>query len=77
MLRVFGWLCLFLLAGCASRALDPELENKDSAGEGSALLNDRGEAPELTSDVWINTEQPLRLEDLRGKVVLLDMWTFG
>jgi hypothetical protein len=27
--------------------------------------------------VWLNTNEPLRLEDLRGKVVLLDMWTFG
>jgi hypothetical protein len=25
---------------------------------------------------WINSE-PLTVEDLRGKVVLLDVWTFG
>lgn len=42
-----------------------------------ADLPDLGPAPELSSDVWINTEGPLRLADLRGKVVLLDMWTFG
>ena len=36
-----------------------------------------GPAPELTNSVWLNTDQPLRLADLRGKVVLLDMWTFG
>ena len=35
-----------------------------------------GEAPELRNDVWLNSE-PLRLADLRGQVVLLDMWTFG
>jgi hypothetical protein len=40
-------------------------------------LPDLGEAPELTNDTWLNTETPLRLADLRGKVVLLDMWTFG
>ncbi len=34
------------------------------------------EAPELHDDVWINSE-PLKLSDLRGKVVLLEMWTFG
>jgi len=40
-------------------------------------LEDLGPAPELNNQVWLNTDQPLRLEDLRGKVVLLDMWTFG
>ncbi len=36
-----------------------------------------GQAPELTNEVWLNTDGPLRLADLRGKVVLLEMWTFG
>ena len=36
-----------------------------------------GRAPELSNEVWINVDQPLRLADLRGQVVLLDMWTFG
>ena len=40
-------------------------------------LPDLGIAPELSNQVWINTDQPLRLADLRGKVVLLEMWTFG
>ena len=40
-------------------------------------LEDLGQAPELENEVWLNVDQPLRLADLRGKVVLLDMWTFG
>ncbi|MDX1437345.1 MAG: hypothetical protein R3335_11070 [Anaerolineales bacterium] len=40
-------------------------------------LDDFGEAPELNNEVWLNTDGPLRLADLRGSVVLLDMWTFG
>ena len=40
-------------------------------------LEDYGTAPELTNEVWLNTAGPLRLADLRGQVVLLDMWTFG
>jgi thiol-disulfide isomerase/thioredoxin len=36
-------------------------------------------APEFTqqdSESWINSE-PLSLDDLRGKVVLIDFWTFS
>lgn len=40
-------------------------------------LSNLGMAPELTNEVWINSTEALRLADLRGKVVLLEMWTFG
>ncbi len=33
-------------------------------------------APEITSPVWLNSE-PKRMADLRGKVVLVEFWTFG
>ena len=42
-----------------------------------ADLPDFGPAPELTNQVWLNVDRPLRLAQLRGKVVLLEMWTFG
>ncbi len=36
-----------------------------------------GPAPEIPSDLdWLNTDRPLRLADLKGKVVLLDFWTY-
>lgn len=35
-------------------------------------------APEFPSGLqWLNTDRPLTLRQLRGKVVLLDFWTYG
>ena len=33
-------------------------------------------APELATGEWINSE-PLKLKELRGRVVLIEFWTFG
>ena len=33
-------------------------------------------APEITGDRWINSE-PLSLETLRGRVVVVEFWTYG
>jgi len=34
-------------------------------------------APDFPSDTdWLNTQRPLSLHDLRGKLILLDFWTF-
>ena len=34
-------------------------------------------APEFPPLDWLNTDRPLRMADLRGKVVVLDFWTYG
>ncbi len=35
-------------------------------------------APEFPLNLaWLNTPHPLRLADMRGKVVLLEFWTYG
>lgn len=59
-----------LLAGCSA-----SLEATPTTG--APRLPDLGPAPELTTDTWLNTDHPLRLADLRGQVVLVEMWTFG
>lgn len=40
-------------------------------------LPNLGTASEIANKVWLNTDHPLHLTDLKGKVVLLKMWTFG
>jgi hypothetical protein len=57
------------LAGCSL------LSSSNSDSQPNELAN-LGPAPELTNTTWLNSNQPLRMADLRGKVVLLDMWTF-
>ena len=33
-------------------------------------------APDINNEIWLNS-QPLQLSDLRGKVVMVEFWTFG
>jgi len=75
---------LFLLGLSACGTVttpEPESETTDpmptTALPTHASLQDLGPAPELTNEVWLNVDAPLRLVDLRGKVVAIDMWTFG
>ncbi len=42
----------------------------------SAVRRPRVRAPELTGRAWLNTSTDLSLQNLRGKIVLLDFWTF-
>jgi len=55
-----------ILSGCSVQTI-----------QGNLTLQSLGPAPELENTVWINTDRPLRLADLRGQVVLVDMWTYG
>jgi len=68
------FLLVIFLLGCSAPFADV---GPAEAPTVVAALPDLGEAPELTNDIWLNTDIPLRLADLRGQVVLIDMWTFG
>jgi thiol-disulfide isomerase/thioredoxin len=74
---------LFLgLTACGTAAASPANQsgraaNPAAAQRTSASLPDLGSAPELSNTVWLNTPSALRLADLRGKVVGLEMWTFA
>lgn len=41
-----------------------------------ASLAVKGTPPELFNEVWLNSE-PLKLEELKGQVVIVEFWTFG
>ncbi|MBK7317257.1 hypothetical protein [Candidatus Villigracilis affinis] len=60
---------VILLTACAA--------TPKTAQTNLTTLPDLGPAPELKNDIWLNVDSPLRLADLRGKVVAIDMWTFG
>ncbi|PKL19741.1 MAG: hypothetical protein CVV48_16515 [Spirochaetae bacterium HGW-Spirochaetae-4] len=44
----------------------------------NGVPGDYGKAPPIIAEgPWINTDHPLSLEDLKGKVVLIDFWTYS
>jgi hypothetical protein len=42
----------------------------------AALVAEGERAPEIVGQAWINSP-PLSLEALRGRVVLVEFWTYG
>jgi hypothetical protein len=78
-----------VLAGCTSTLTSlparhkitgsqpDQVEDQVIAPQISVALDEYGPAPEWQNEIWLNTDAPLRLTELRGQVVLLEMWTFG
>lgn len=66
----------FESSGVVKEQLDA-LKGKQSSSEASGLLNAQVPAPDFTGGTkWLNTDKPLTLADLKGKVVLVDFWTY-
>ncbi len=59
----------WFLGGLVSTVVAGILAEPRSAQSGQTV------APEIRGDIWINTP-PLNWADLRGKVVLVEFWTF-
>jgi hypothetical protein len=75
---LFG-ICLAIsacaVAGMPPTALNPSEPNKPMTVKSN--LPDLGPAADFNNAPWINTDAPLTLTSLRGKVILVEFWTFG
>ncbi|MBC7543833.1 MAG: redoxin domain-containing protein [Candidatus Sericytochromatia bacterium] len=67
--------CFLAVITVLSVLLGPILSGKEKPAVAAATRLTAPEFPEGLS--WLNTRQPLTLRDLRGKVVLLDFWTYA
>ena len=62
---------LVYVTGLTKEVLSPFRSSSSSYKSSEAAT-----APDLAGGDWINSE-PLKLKDLRGRVVLIEFWTFG
>ena len=70
MRQIFNVLILLFITAIFSGNSFGQMNNSDKQG--------KVRAPELTGDKgWLNTDKPLSIAALKGKVVLLDFWTYG
>lgn len=71
---------LSAVAVCLLLAAAPVQAQEEKGGDEVSSSRERGRvrAPELEGGRgWLNTDKPLSIAGLRGKVVLLDFWTYG
>ncbi len=85
-MRWYGVAAILAIGGLVTAALmscKNPVSAATGAGHSASLSGFQGNelaqnAPDFPSGLeWLNTDRPFSLKDLRGKVVVLDFWTFG
>src|SRR5437773_11435226 len=72
------WLIVFLFAAPIGQRTNASALHSQEGVEMPVQERARVRAPELSGGRgWLNTDKPLSLAALKGKVVLLDFWTYG
>src|SRR5438128_9777596 len=72
------WLIVFLFAAPIGQRTNASALHSQEGLEMPVQERARVRAPEITGGRgWLNTDKPLSLSALKGKVVLLDFWTYG
>ena len=52
-------------------------DRREERNEHQIVPGRTGSAPDFDPGLdWLNTDGPLSLKDLRGKIVILDFWTY-
>src|SRR5262245_9707945 len=65
------------LVGAQDQNQKPAQEGKPMPETKNKLFEGDVNAPEFPAGLeWLNTEKPVSLRELRGKIVLLDFWTY-
>src|SRR5262245_23826155 len=74
------WIASLSLTGSGAGIDEPKANlqrGNDMAPEKNTFLEGEVHAPQFSTNLeWLNTDKPLSLRDLRGKIVLLDFWTY-
>jgi hypothetical protein len=74
-------ICVIAVLGFGGFFPEPQLATADPGKPepvqlAAAQFQNRPLAPDFEDGMdWLNTEKPLNLEALRGRIVLLDFWT--
>src|SRR5437763_3094457 len=72
------WSIVFLFAAPIGRRTHASVVHSQEGFEMPVQERSKIRAPELSGGRgWLNTDKPLSLAALKGKVVLLDFWTYG